>query len=82
MVATILVRQSVVLAGQLAVGLHAYGRICRQHDLVQRALFWISILFVFWLASLGAKKEPVKETSPVPAHLPQPIAVLHPTGPA
>jgi len=44
--------------------------------------FWISILFVFWLASLGAKKESVREKSPVPGHLPQPVSVLNSTGQA
>lgn len=36
--------------------------------------FWVSILFVFWLASLGAKKEPVIEKMPAPGLVPQPIS--------
>jgi hypothetical protein len=28
--------------------------------------FWISIMFVFWLGTLGAKKVPVKGTVVVP----------------
>ena len=35
--------------------------------------FWVSILFVFWLASLGARKEPAVEKMTVPGLLPQPI---------
>ncbi len=36
--------------------------------------FWVSILFVFWLASLGAKKEPVIGKMPAPGLVPQPIS--------
>lgn len=32
--------------------------------------FWTSILFVFWLAALGAKKEPAMGTLPVPGSVP------------
>lgn len=35
--------------------------------------FWTSILFVFWLAALGAKKEPAIEKVPVPELVPQPV---------
>lgn len=38
--------------------------------------FWVSILFVFWLASLGAKKAPAAEPSPLPALTPQPLPRL------
>jgi hypothetical protein len=34
--------------------------------------FWISILFVFWLGSLTAKKVPVGEKVGVPGGAPQP----------
>jgi hypothetical protein len=38
--------------------------------------FWISIMFVFWLGTLGAKKVPVKGpvTEPIPGVSPQPAA--------
>ncbi|HEU4684251.1 MAG TPA: cytochrome ubiquinol oxidase subunit I [Nitrospira sp.] len=35
--------------------------------------FWVSILFVFWLASLGAKKAPATEPRSSPALAPQPV---------
>jgi cytochrome bd ubiquinol oxidase subunit I len=35
--------------------------------------FWTSILFVFWLAALGAKKEPAMGKVPVPDLVPQPV---------
>jgi len=34
--------------------------------------FWISILFVFWLGSLAAKKAPVEAKAGVPGSVPQP----------
>lgn len=34
--------------------------------------FWITIMFVFWLGALGAKKAPVPATQPVPGAAPQP----------
>ena len=34
--------------------------------------FWITIMFVFWLGALGAKKAPVPATQPVPGTAPQP----------
>ena len=34
--------------------------------------FWITILFVFWLGALGAKKAPEPATQPVPGAAPQP----------
>jgi hypothetical protein len=34
--------------------------------------FWISILFVFWLGSLTAKKAPVEAKVAVPGSVPQP----------
>src|ERR1051326_2286848 len=36
--------------------------------------FWISILFVFWLGSLGMKKAPVEEKAGVPGGAPAPAA--------
>jgi len=36
--------------------------------------FWVSILFVFWLGSLGAKKAPVEAKAAVPGGAPQPAA--------
>ncbi|MBM4122887.1 MAG: cytochrome ubiquinol oxidase subunit I [Nitrospira sp.] len=38
--------------------------------------FWISIMFVFWLGTLGAKKAPVEAKVPVPGRAPEP-AVGH-----
>ncbi len=38
--------------------------------------FWVSILFVFWLASLGAKKAPAREPLPAPALTPRPASRL------
>jgi len=38
--------------------------------------FWTSILFVFWLASLSAKKAAVAESPPLPALTPHPVARL------
>ena len=38
--------------------------------------FWVSILFVFWLGTLGAKKAPVEAKVPVPGRAPEP-AVGH-----
>ncbi|WP_447979598.1 cytochrome ubiquinol oxidase subunit I [Candidatus Nitrospira bockiana] len=38
--------------------------------------FWISIMFVFWLGTLGAKKAPVAAKVPVPGGAPEP-AVGH-----
>jgi cytochrome bd ubiquinol oxidase subunit I len=38
--------------------------------------FWTSILFVFWLAALGAKKEPVSERLPAPGLPSQPLPSL------
>ena len=38
--------------------------------------FWGSILFVFWLATLGKKKAPVTESLPTPALLPQAVPNL------
>jgi hypothetical protein len=38
--------------------------------------FWVSILFVFWLAALGTKKEPVIEKVPVPGLVSQPAPGL------
>lgn len=38
--------------------------------------FWISIMFVFWLGTLAAKKAPVEAKAPVPGQAPQP-AVGH-----
>jgi hypothetical protein len=35
--------------------------------------FWITILFVFWLGSLGAKKVPVESKAGIPGSIPQPI---------
>ena len=34
--------------------------------------FWVSILFVFWLGSLGIKKAPVEVKAGVPGGAPQP----------
>ena len=34
--------------------------------------FWVSILFVFWLGSLGIKKAPVEAKAGVPGGAPQP----------
>jgi len=34
--------------------------------------FWVSILFVFWLGTLGAKKAPVEAKSHVPGRVPEP----------
>ncbi len=34
---------------------------------------WVRILFVFWLASLEAKKEPAVEKMTVPGRVPQRI---------
>jgi len=36
--------------------------------------FWVSILFVFWLGSLGVKKAPVEAKAGVPGGAPQPAA--------
>ncbi len=36
-------------------------------------LFWLTILFVFWLAAFSGKKATVKEPSPVPELKPQPV---------
>jgi len=36
--------------------------------------FWVSILFVFWLGSLGAKKAPIEAKAAVPGGAPQPAA--------
>jgi hypothetical protein len=36
--------------------------------------FWITILFVFWLGSLGAKKVPVESKAGIPSGIPQPAA--------
>jgi hypothetical protein len=36
--------------------------------------FWVSILFVFWLGSLGMKKAPVAAKAGVPGGAPQPAA--------
>lgn len=36
-------------------------------------LFWLTILFVFWLAAFSGKKATVKESSPVPELKPQPV---------
>jgi cytochrome bd ubiquinol oxidase subunit I len=36
-------------------------------------LFWLTILFVFWLAAFSGKKSTVKESSPVPELKPQPV---------
>jgi cytochrome d ubiquinol oxidase subunit I len=36
--------------------------------------FWVSILFVFWLGSLGIKKAPVEAKAGVPGGAPQPAA--------
>jgi cytochrome bd ubiquinol oxidase subunit I len=38
--------------------------------------FWVSILFVFWLGTLGAKKAPIEAKVPVPGRAPEP-AVGH-----
>jgi cytochrome bd ubiquinol oxidase subunit I len=38
--------------------------------------FWVSILFVFWLAALGTKKEPVIEKVPVPGLVSRPAPGL------
>jgi cytochrome d ubiquinol oxidase subunit I len=38
--------------------------------------FWVSILFVFWLGTLGTKKVPVEARAPVPGRAPEP-AVGH-----
>ena len=38
--------------------------------------FWISLLFVFWLASLGAKKVQVDEKISIPGIQPQPVVRL------
>jgi hypothetical protein len=38
--------------------------------------FWFTILFVFWLGTLGVKKVPVEAPAPVPGRVPQP-AVGH-----
>ncbi len=38
--------------------------------------FWLSILFVFWLGTLGTKKAPVEAKVPVPGRAPEP-AVGH-----
>jgi hypothetical protein len=38
--------------------------------------FWASILFVFWLASLGKQKAPVTESVPAPAFLPEAVPRL------
>jgi cytochrome bd-type quinol oxidase subunit 1 len=38
--------------------------------------FWASILFVFWLAALGAKKEPIEEKMAVPALASHPVPGL------
>jgi hypothetical protein len=38
--------------------------------------FWVSILFVFWLGTLGTKKVPVEAKAPVPGRVPEP-AVGH-----
>ncbi|WP_447973394.1 cytochrome ubiquinol oxidase subunit I [Nitrospira sp. Kam-Ns4a] len=35
--------------------------------------FWLSILFVFWLGTLGVKKVPVEAKVPVPGTAPQPV---------
>jgi len=34
--------------------------------------FWVSILFVFWLGTLGAKKAPVEAKAHVPGRVPEP----------
>jgi len=34
--------------------------------------FWLSILFVFWLGTLGVKKAPVEVTAHVPGRVPEP----------
>jgi hypothetical protein len=34
--------------------------------------FWISILFVFWMGSLSAKKVPVEAKAGIPGGVPQP----------
>lgn len=39
--------------------------------------FWVSILFVFWLGTLGTKKAPVEEKAPVPGAAPEPAATGH-----
>ena len=36
--------------------------------------FWISILFVFWLASLGEKKVPQENQVSLPGLVPEPVA--------
>ena len=36
--------------------------------------FWITILFVFWLGSLTAKKVPVEAKAGIPGSIPQPAA--------
>jgi cytochrome bd ubiquinol oxidase subunit I len=36
--------------------------------------FWISILFVFWLGSLTAKKVPAESKAGIPGSVPQPAA--------
>ncbi|MGH7205632.1 MAG: cytochrome ubiquinol oxidase subunit I [Nitrospiraceae bacterium] len=38
--------------------------------------FWLTILFVFWLGTLGVKKAPVEARAPVPGRAPEP-AVGH-----
>jgi hypothetical protein len=38
--------------------------------------FWISIMFVFWLGTLGAKKAPVEAKAGAPGRAPEP-AVGH-----
>ena len=35
--------------------------------------FWVTILFVFWLGALGAKKAPVEAKAPVPGRAPAPV---------
>ena len=35
--------------------------------------FWMSILFLFWLASLGAKKAPEEKPVREPGLMPQPV---------
>ncbi len=38
--------------------------------------FWVTILFVFWLGTLGVKKAPVEAKAPIPGRAPEP-AVGH-----
>jgi hypothetical protein len=34
--------------------------------------FWVSILFVFWLGTLGVKKAPVEAKAHAPGRVPEP----------